>query len=86
MGNCSATAHTGQKLETTLTLETFLNYKCWQISLISVCHLDRKYKTHIGKKVMTENLCQALLQLAATHLLYRERDSHWQDGKCTGGD
>lgn len=75
--------HTGQKLETKAGQKLCLsrrsaseNYGCWQINMISVCNLDRKFKAHIGKKILMKNLWQAHLQFVATHLLYRGTDSH----------
>lgn len=80
--NCSATLHTRQKLETKAGQKLHLswrsaseNYGCWQISMISTCNLDRKFKTHTGKRILTKNLWRAQLQVVATHLLYSERDS-----------
>lgn len=75
--------HTGQKLETKAGQKPCLsrrsaseNYGCWQINVISVCNLDRKFKAHIGKKILIKNLWQAHLQFVATHLLYRGTESH----------
>lgn len=71
-----------QKLETKagqkpcLSRSASENYGCWQINVISVCNLDRKFKAHIGKKILMKNLWQAHLQFVATHLLYRGTESH----------